>query len=34
MESSEVFVKEEIDETQEQGNVPTCPNLEKDPLAR
>jgi len=29
-----VFVKEEIDETQEQGNVPTCPNIEKDPLAR
>ncbi len=32
MESSEV--KEEIDETQEQGNVPACPNIEKDPLAR
>jgi hypothetical protein len=34
MKGSEVFVKEEIDETQELGNVPACPNLEKDPLAR
>jgi hypothetical protein len=34
MESSEVFVKEEIDEAQEQGNVPENPNIEKDPLAR
>jgi hypothetical protein len=34
MESSEVFVKEEMDETQGQGNVPEIPNIEKDPLAR
>jgi hypothetical protein len=34
MESSEVFVKEEMDETQEQGNVPASPNIKKDPLAR
>jgi hypothetical protein len=34
MERSEVFVKEEIDETQEQGNFPASPNIEKDPLAR
>jgi hypothetical protein len=34
MESSEVFVKEEMDETKGQGNVPACPNIEKDPLAR
>jgi hypothetical protein len=34
MESNEVFVKEEMDEAQELGNVPTCPNIEKDPLAR
>jgi hypothetical protein len=34
MESSEVFVKEEMGETQGQGNVPACPNIEKDSLAR
>jgi hypothetical protein len=34
MESSEVFLKEEMDEAQVQGNVPACPTTEKDPLAR
>jgi hypothetical protein len=34
MESSEVFVKEEMDEAKEQGNVPASPNIEKDPLVR
>jgi len=34
MESSEVFVKEEMDGTQGQGNFLASPNIEKDPLAR
>jgi hypothetical protein len=34
MKSNEVFVKEEMDEAQEQGNVPEIPNIEKDSLAR
>jgi hypothetical protein len=34
MKSNEVFVKEEMDEAQEQGNVPASLNIEKDPLAR
>jgi hypothetical protein len=34
MKSNEVFVKEEMDEAQEQGNVPEIPKTEKDPLAR
>jgi len=34
MKSNEVFVQEEMDEAQEQGNVPASLNIEKDPLAR
>jgi hypothetical protein len=34
MKSNEVFVKEEMDEAQEQSNVPEIPKIEKDPIAR